>query len=260
MKNRKKKGLPKFANPRNATAGTVRQLDPRITARRRLDFFAYGLLVDGRTIFDRHSEALKALQAAGFKVNPNHRLVHDIDGVWDFIAQWEGKRDSLPYETDGIVVKVDRIGLQQELGFTGKAPRWAIAYKYAAHSGETQIEDIQVQVGRTGKLTPWPGSNPCPSAELRLAEPRCTTWTRSIGWACALATGCWWSAAATSSRKSSRFWRTSRAATGNFICRSAARFAADTWSAPRARPIIAASMRIARQSCARAFAILLRVG
>ena len=80
------KGLPKFANPRNATAGTVRQLDPRITARRRLDFFAYGLLVDGRTIFDRHSEALKALQAAGFKVNPNHRLVHNIDGVWDFIG------------------------------------------------------------------------------------------------------------------------------------------------------------------------------
>ncbi len=156
------KGLPKFANPRNATAGTVRQLDPRITARRRLDFFAYGLLVDGRTIFDRHSEALKALQTAGFKVNPNHRLVHDIDGVWDFIAQWEGKRDSLPYETDGIVVKVDRIGLQQELGFTGKAPRWAIAYKYAAHSGETQIEDIQVQVGRTGKLTPVAWLKPVP--------------------------------------------------------------------------------------------------
>ena len=85
------KGLAKFANPRNATAGTVRQLDPRITARRRLDFFAYGLLVDGRTIFDRHSEALKALQAAGFKVNPNHRLVHSIDEVWKFISEWEGE-------------------------------------------------------------------------------------------------------------------------------------------------------------------------
>ena len=156
------KGLPKFANPRNATAGTVRQLDPRITARRRLDFFAYGLLVDGRTIFERHSEALTALQAAAFKVNPNHRLVHNIDSVWDFIMQWESKRDSLPYETDGIVVKVDRIGLQQELGFTGKAPRWAIAYKYAAHSGETQIEDIQVQVGRTGKLTPVAWLKPVP--------------------------------------------------------------------------------------------------
>jgi len=156
------KGLPKFANPRNATAGTVRQLDPRITASRRLDFFAYGLLVDGHTIFDHHSEALKALTSAGFKVNPNHRLVHSIEEVWNFIGQWEGKRESLPYETDGIVVKVDRIRLQQELGFTGKAPRWAIAYKYAARSGETQIEDIQVQVGRTGKLTPVAWLKPVP--------------------------------------------------------------------------------------------------
>jgi DNA ligase (NAD+) len=156
------KGLPKFANPRNATAGTVRQLDPRITASRRLDFFAYGLLVDGRTIFDRHSEALKALQAVGFKVNPNHRLVHSIDEVWTFIGEWEAERATLPYETDGIVVKVDRIPLQQELGFTGKAPRWAIAFKYAAHSAETQIEDIVPQVGRTGKLTPVAWLKPVP--------------------------------------------------------------------------------------------------
>jgi DNA ligase (NAD+) len=156
------KGLPKFANPRNATGGTVRQLDPRITASRRLDFFAYGLLVDGHTIFDRHSAALKALETAGFKVNPNHRLVHSIDEVWKFISEWEAERDSLPYETDGIVVKVDRIALQQELGFTGKAPRWAIAFKYAAHSAETQIEDIQVQVGRTGKLTPVAWLKPVP--------------------------------------------------------------------------------------------------
>jgi DNA ligase (NAD+) len=156
------KGLPKFANPRNATAGTVRQLDPRITASRRLDFFAYGLLVDGRTIFDRHSEALKALQSVGFKVNPNHRLVHSMDEVWKFIGEWETERATLPYETDGIVVKVDRIALQQELGFTGKAPRWAIAYKYAAHSAETQIEDIVPQVGRTGKLTPVAWLKPVP--------------------------------------------------------------------------------------------------
>jgi len=156
------RGLPKFANPRNATAGTVRQLDPRITASRRLDFFAYGLLVDGHTIFDRHSEALKALQSMGFKVNRNHRLVHSINEVWTFIGEWEAERATLPYETDGIVVKVDRIALQQELGFTGKAPRWAIAFKYAAHSAETQIEDIQVQVGRTGKLTPVAWLKPVP--------------------------------------------------------------------------------------------------
>jgi DNA ligase (NAD+) len=156
------RGLARFANPRNATAGTVRQLDPKITAGRRLDFFAYGLLANGRTIFDRHSEALKALETVGFKVNPNHRLLHSIEEVWEFILQWEAKRETLPYETDGIVVKVDRIGLQQELGYTGKAPRWAIAFKYAARSGETQIEDILVQVGRTGKLTPVAALKPVP--------------------------------------------------------------------------------------------------
>ena len=151
---REQQGLPKFANPRNATAGTVRVLEPNITASRRLDFFSYALLRNGRTIFERHSETLKALRTAGFKVNPNHRLVHNLDQVWEFINEWEGKRDSLPYEIDGIVVKVDRIALQEELGYTGKAPRWAIAYKFAARSGVTQIEDIVPQVGRTGKLTP----------------------------------------------------------------------------------------------------------
>ena len=151
---REQQGLPKFANPRNATAGTVRVLEPNITAQRRLDFFSYALFDHGRTIFEHHSETLKALQTAGFKVNPNHRLVHNLDQVWEFINEWEAKRDSLPYEIDGIVIKVDRIALQEELGYTGKAPRWAIAYKFAARSGVTQIEDILVQVGRTGKLTP----------------------------------------------------------------------------------------------------------
>ncbi|MDR3749480.1 MAG: NAD-dependent DNA ligase LigA [Acidobacteriota bacterium] len=151
---REQQGLPKFANPRNATAGTVRVLEPNVTASRRLDFFSYAIFADGRTIFELHSETLKALQTAGFKVNPNHRLVHSRDEVWGFINEWEAKRDNLPYEIDGIVIKVDRIALQRELGFTGKAPRWAIAYKFAARSGVTQIEDILVQVGRTGKLTP----------------------------------------------------------------------------------------------------------
>ena len=151
---REAKGLSLFANPRNATAGTVRQLESRVTAERRLDFFSYVLLQNGRTYFERHSEALDALDAAGFKVNPHRKLVHSMEGVWACIQQWEAKRDSLPYEIDGIVVKVDRIALQDELGFTGKAPRWAIAYKYAARAGVTQLEDIRVQVGRTGKLTP----------------------------------------------------------------------------------------------------------
>jgi DNA ligase (NAD+) len=151
---RERNGLATFANPRNFTAGTVRQLDANVTAQRRLDFFPYILLKDGRTYFDRHSKTLNALGSAGFKVNPNHVLVHSMDQVWSFIQQWEAKRDSLPYEIDGIVVKVDRTGLQDELGFTGKAPRWAIAYKYAARAGITKLEDIRVQVGRTGKLTP----------------------------------------------------------------------------------------------------------
>jgi DNA ligase (NAD+) len=151
---RKSKNLSLFANPRNATAGTVRQLESRVTAERRLDYFSYMLLKNGRTYFDRHSKTLDALDAAGFKVNQHRKLVHSMDEAWDFIQQWEGKRDSLPYEIDGIVIKVDRTALQEELGFTGKAPRWAIAYKYAARAGITKLEDIRVQVGRTGKLTP----------------------------------------------------------------------------------------------------------
>ena len=129
---REEQGLSTFANPRNATAGTVRQLEPSITAQRRLDYFTYMLLENGQTYFDRHWETLDALDAAGFKVNPQRRLAHNFEEVWKFIREWEDKRDTLPYEIDGIVVKVDRISLQQELGFTGKAPRWAIAYKYAA--------------------------------------------------------------------------------------------------------------------------------
>ena len=151
---RERKGLPTFANPRNFTAGTVRQLDANITAERRMDFFPYILLENGRTYFDRHSKTLDSLDTAGFKVNSNRKLMHSMEEVWSFIREWEGKRDSLPYEIDGIVVKVDRTPLQDELGFTGKAPRWAIAYKYAARAGITRLEDIRVQVGRTGKLTP----------------------------------------------------------------------------------------------------------
>ncbi len=151
---RERAGLPTFANPRNFTAGTVRQLDANITAERRMDYFPYILLQNGRTYFDHHSKTLTALEGAGFKVNPNHKLVRSMDEVWAFIQQWEGKRDSLPYEIDGIVVKVDRVGLQNELGFTGKAPRWAIAYKYAARGGITKLESVRWQVGRTGKLTP----------------------------------------------------------------------------------------------------------
>src|SRR5579863_1148712 len=159
---RERDGLPTYANPRNFTAGTVRQLDSNVTAERRLDYFPYILLQNGRTYFDRHWKTLEALYAAGFKVNPNRKLVSSMDQVWTFIQQWEAKRDSLPYEIDGIVVKVDRTALQDELGFTGKAPRWAIAYKYAARGGITKLESVRWQTGRTGKLTPVAELAPIP--------------------------------------------------------------------------------------------------
>src|SRR5258708_4661182 len=119
---RERSGLQTFANPRNFTAGTVRQLDSNITAQRRLDYFSYMLLVNGRTYFDRHWKTLDALNAAGFKVNLSRKLVHSMDEVWSFIQEWEGKRETLPYEIDGIAAKVDRIALQDDLGFTAKAP------------------------------------------------------------------------------------------------------------------------------------------
>jgi DNA ligase (NAD+) len=151
---RERQGLARFANPRNAGAGAVRVLDPNITALRRLDFFAYFLLVDGRIFGETQWDSLDALSAAGFKVNSNRKLARSFEEVWKFIAHWEEKRETLPYEIDGIVIKVNRLDLWGRLGFTGRAPRWAIAYKYAARAGVTKIEDIHVQVGRTGKLTP----------------------------------------------------------------------------------------------------------
>src|SRR5712691_9450910 len=159
---REQKGLSLFANPRNATAGTVRQLEPSITAQRRLDYFCYSLLQDGRTFFKRHWETLNALEAVGFKVNLRRALAKSFDEVWAFIQQWEEKREDLPYEIDGTVIKVDSTALWGELGYTGKAPRWAIAYKYAARSGITRVEGILVQVGRTGKLTPVAALKPVP--------------------------------------------------------------------------------------------------
>jgi DNA ligase (NAD+) len=164
---REKHGLSVFANPRNATAGTVRQLEPSITAQRRLDYFAYMLIAAvagprANSIFDHQWDTLNALDAAGLKVNPRRALAENIEEVWKFINQWEEKRETLPYEIDGVVIKVNSVALQRQLGFTGKAPRWAIAYKYAARAGITQIEDILVQVGRTGKLTPVAALKPVP--------------------------------------------------------------------------------------------------
>ncbi|MFI5103853.1 MAG: NAD-dependent DNA ligase LigA, partial [Terriglobales bacterium] len=153
-KDREAQGLATFANPRNAAAGTIRVLEPNIVAQRRLDLYVYFLLVNGKYFPDQQSDALKAMHAAGFKVNKYHTLARNLDEVLAFIAKGEQLREKLPYEIDGIVIKVNSMRTQERLGFTGKAPRWAIAYKYAARSGVTRIEDIVVNVGRTGKLTP----------------------------------------------------------------------------------------------------------
>jgi DNA ligase (NAD+) len=144
----------RFANARSAAAGAVRVLDPSITASRRLDFFAYYLLVDGRVPKKRHSEVLEALAALHFKASEDWEICHGIEEVEKYLNRWESIREKLPYEIDGIVVKVNEIALQNELGFTSKAPRWAIAYKYPAHQETTVVNEIRVQVGRTGVLTP----------------------------------------------------------------------------------------------------------
>jgi DNA ligase (NAD+) len=151
---RDERGLSRFANPRNAAAGSLRLLEPQITASRRLDYFTYALLVDGRPVFGSHWESLDELARLGFKVNSHRKLCDGVEEALAFCAQWEAGRDGLPYEIDGVVLKVDSIEQQGQLGYTAKAPRWAIAYKYPARQAITTVEDIEVQVGRTGALTP----------------------------------------------------------------------------------------------------------
>jgi DNA ligase (NAD+) len=151
---REEQGLARFANPRNAAAGAVRVLEPNVTAQRKLDFYSYFLLQDGRVARATQWEALEAMSAAGFKVNAHRTVARTFEEIWKFVSETEAARDGLPYEIDGVVVKVNSTALWQRLGFTGKAPRWAIAYKFAARAAVTQIEDILIQVGRTGKLTP----------------------------------------------------------------------------------------------------------
>jgi DNA ligase (NAD+) len=143
-----------FVNPRNAAAGAVRVLDPSITAQRRLDFFAYYLFVDGKVPFAKHSDSLLALKQMKFRASDDWKLCQGIDEVIAYCESWDSKREKLLYDIDGVVSKVNSTGLQSELGFTSKAPRWAIAYKYPARQETTVVNDIIVQVGRTGTLTP----------------------------------------------------------------------------------------------------------
>src|SRR5580658_5039584 len=146
--------LPAFANPRNAAAGSLRALEPSLTASRQLEYSAYFLLVDGKFHYDSHWESLEELSRMGFKVNSHRKKCAGLEDVLEFYKNWESKRESLNYEIDGIVIKVDSIRQQSLLGWTAKAPRWAIAFKFPAHQEQTVVENIEVQVGRTGTLTP----------------------------------------------------------------------------------------------------------
>src|ERR1700675_2388382 len=142
----------RFANARSAAAGAVRVLDPSITAARRLDFFAYYLFVDGKVPFAKHSDSLGALKQLRFRASDDWKLCSGIEAVTAYCDDWDAKREKLPYEIDGVVIKVNATSIQNELGFTAKAPRWAIAYKYPARQETTVVNDIIVQVGRTGTL------------------------------------------------------------------------------------------------------------
>lgn len=152
--NAKREPKEKFANPRNAAAGALRMLDASVTAQRRLDFFAYMLLVDGVEERPTHWDSLDALQELGFKVDRGRDRLNDADALLAFRERRLAERESLPYEIDGLVFKVDRADLRRLLGATSKAPRWAIACKPVAQQVETVVNDIDVQVGRTGAVTP----------------------------------------------------------------------------------------------------------
>jgi DNA ligase (NAD+) len=146
-----------LANPRNAAAGTLRQLDPRIVDRRRLDFFPYTLHIPGKNDLEvarTQSEALELLSSFGFRVNPNRKLCATLEEVGEYYDYWDTQRRNLPYMTDGVVVKINSLALQEELGFTQKFPRWAIALKYPAEEAPTVVKNISINVGRTGALTP----------------------------------------------------------------------------------------------------------
>jgi DNA ligase (NAD+) len=145
-----------FANPRNSAAGSLRQKDPKVTASRELSFWTYAFgAVEAGPRFTRHSETLAWLAEAGFPVNPEIRTLDTLDEVFAFCEGWLERRHALPYEIDGVVVKVDDLGQRQELGATSHAPRWAIAYKFPPEERTTRLKQIMVSIGRTGKATPF---------------------------------------------------------------------------------------------------------
>jgi DNA ligase (NAD+) len=168
---RAKEGQPLFANPRNAGAGSVRQLDPRITAQRPLDIYIYGLgWAEGKAMPPTHWESMEYLKSLSFKVSPYNALFRSVEEVEQYHRAWEEKRESLPFEADGIVVKVNPFELQQRLGHVGHEPRWAIAYKFPPTQATTRLADIGINVGRTGSLNPYAILEPVPVGGVILKQ------------------------------------------------------------------------------------------
>ncbi len=168
---RTEEGLAAFANPRNAAAGSVRQLDPHVTATRPLDIFVYALgYVEGNTGFGTHREALEWLKSLGFKINPEITTVHTLDEVQEVYDRWAGARQHWPYDADGMVIKVNSLRLQDELGTAGREPRWAIAYKFPAVQGTTKLKSIEINVGRTGSLNPYAVLEPVPVGGVVISQ------------------------------------------------------------------------------------------
>lgn len=157
---REEEGLALFANPRNAAAGSLRQLDTKIAASRNLDTFLYAVANPSVLNVERHSEMLAAIEKIGCHVNNEFKVVHSIEGVMEYIAKWTEQRNQLPYDIDGIVIKVDRFDYQRQLGATVKVPRWMIAYKFPAEEQSTRLIDIELSIGRTGVVTPTAILNP----------------------------------------------------------------------------------------------------
>lgn len=151
---REEEGLPLFANPRNAAAGSLRQLDTKIAAKRNLDIFLYSVADFGDMGVTKHSEGLDYLEKLGLKVNKERRVCKNIEEVLAYVEEWTAKRSDLAYEIDGIVVKLNDLRQQEEVGYTVKSPRWAIAYKFPAEEVPTVLRDIELRVGRTGVITP----------------------------------------------------------------------------------------------------------
>jgi len=153
---RERDGLALYVNPRNTAAGSVRQLDPKMTASRPLDIFIYSLgYAEGKPMPNTHWETMELLKSLGFKINPQNSLCRNLQEVEDYQRVWLEKKEALEYETDGVVVKINSLDFQDRLGYVGREPRWAVAYKWPAHQAVTRLVDIGINVGRTGSMNPY---------------------------------------------------------------------------------------------------------